>query len=340
VITPEPSVFVSHSHHDKRVARRIVRTLAAHGVRVRIDEQDLRFGVTLTASLRAQIEATTVLLVVASQASAASKWVGLEVEFAREQGKAVVPFLIEPVADHERFRDHLGVDATRLQDCGDAVHDLIRKLFLSVDQEPPPVDRAALASGLRELAREEPDLAPLIFGCLDLEGLHRDNMDSVYKASFHPLDYALNALFDLMPTRVIAEHAAHGFCLAGAGTRALSQWIAETGDGGLPIAIAMDSPLDRSLIPTAIKLLGLCDPRNDQALEGFIYKSATQLDQQQQRSVIRLVTWPLRGPDGADMLGRAAMKYFPGSAEVQHMWCRWVQAGGVRRRALTTRAPG
>jgi hypothetical protein len=325
-----PTVFLSHSHRDKRVARRLVRRLIAHGVKVWIDERELRFGATLTSSIRSQIEGANVLLVIASQAAAASKWVGLELQFAREHGQTVIPFFIEPLAEHERFRDYLGVDATSPQAFADAVHTLMRDLFLSSDLELPPADPALLTSGLRELAREEPDLAPLILGCLDFEGLHQENMDTAYQAAFHPLDDALNALFDLMPNEAIAYHAAHGFCAAGAGATALSFWIAATGDGDLPLVTAVGSKsLEPALIATAINLLGACDPANNHALYNFIHHNAAQLDEAQRRSVLRLVTWPLRkGTDRlADVLAWVALKHFPDAVEIQQMWSRWVYAG-------------
>jgi hypothetical protein len=52
------------------------------------------------------------------------------------------------------------------------------------------------------------------------------------------------------------------------------------------------------------------------------------LDEQQRRSVIQLVTWPVRDPGNlGDVLGWVAMRQFPGSDEIQQMWNRWVQMG-------------
>jgi hypothetical protein len=324
-----PTVFLSHTHSDKRVARRLVRRLTAHGVKVWIDERELRLGAALTSSIRNQIQDAHMLLVVASEASATSKWVGLELEFAREHGKTIIPFFIESVATHERFRDHLGVDATLPQSFADAVHRLMQDLFLSFSLELPPADPAVLTTGLRELASEEPDLAPLILGCLDSEGLHQENMKTAYKSAFHPLDDALNALFDLMPNNAIAHHAASGFHWAGAGVRALSSWIASTGDGGIPLVTAVGTHLEPAHIATAIKLLGTCDPPNNHALYNFIDHNAAQLDQGQRRSVLRLVTWPMRNDTDhlADVLGWVALKHFPDAVEIQQMWSRWIQAG-------------
>jgi hypothetical protein len=329
-------LFLSHSHKDKRVARYLVRYLTAYGITVWLDERELRAGADLSASIRTHIQNADTVLVVASKASAVSDWVGRELEFAQQNGKSIVPFFMQPVAGHERFRNYLGIDATSPQDFADAVHRLIRDLFLSFHQEPPQADRTVLTSNLRELAREELDLEPLIGGCLDSKGLHRENMDSVFKASFLPLDYALNALFDLNPTRVMADHAAYGFCMAGAGVRALSLWIASTGDGEGSLVTAIGRPLNPELIPTAIRLLASCNPPNNHALYMFIDKNAPQLNEQQKRSVIQLVTWPVRDPSNlGDVLGWVAMRHFSGSGEIQQMWGRWVEMGAFDGKPCT-----
>lgn len=322
-------MFLSHSHIDKRVARRIVRRFAAHGIRAWIDERELRVGATLTASIREQIQQSTVFLVIVSKDSSASKWVELEVQFAQTEGKVIVPIFIDALAKPERFRDMLGIDATSAQAFAEVIDRLLRDLFSSLDQPLPPVDRAILTAGLRDLAREEPDLAPLILGCLDSEGLHQESIDTVGGAAFHPLDEALYSLFDLMPTRAIAEHAALGFRLAGAGVKALCSWLTATGDGGLPLVFAVGRTLDPSLFATAIKLLGACDPPNNQALYNFIHHNAGQLHPEEQRAVLRLVTWPVRKDSGdfADVLGWIAMKNFPDAFEIQKMWSRWIETG-------------
>src|SRR6516164_8791891 len=139
-----PTVFLSHSHLGKRVARRLVRRLTAHGIKVWLDERELRVGAALTSSIRAEIRSADRLLVIASQASADSKWVGLELDFAREHDKTVIPFFIESLAEHQRFRDYRGVDATSPRAFADVVHGLMRDLFQSFDLELPPADPAVL----------------------------------------------------------------------------------------------------------------------------------------------------------------------------------------------------
>ena len=326
---PTPTAFLSYSHLDKNVARRLVRRLSAYGISVWFDERELRVPARLTPSIRYQIEEAEVLLVIASLPSTRSTWVGKELDFAAKHGTEIIPLFIEPVNKHRRFRDHLGIDVTCRQTFADLIDGLVRDLFVSCGLECPAVNPVILTAGLRDLADEEPDLAPLILGCLDSEGLHQDNMETVYTAGFHALDEALNALLELMPISRIAYHAAYGFYKAGAGVRALSSWISATGDGGLPLVTAVGTTLAPMLIPTAIQLLTNCNPPNNHATYQFIHHNATQLNDVQRRSVIRLVTWPIRTDTSrlGDVLGWVALQQFPNSIEIQRMWTRWVHDG-------------
>lgn len=336
VVSAAPTVFLSHAHEDKRVARRLVRRLTAHGVDVWIDERELRFGARLTKSLCEQIERADVLLVVASEAAAASDWVPLELSAALDSGTAVVPFLIEPVAKLELFRDHLGVDATSPQRFADAVHTFMRDLFLSQDRETPPADPATLTAGLRQLVAEEPALRPFLLACLeDGHDWHYDTGELVFEAAFHDLDFALSAVFDRAPVQDNAHHAAFGFRNAGAGTRALRSWIEATGDGELVLVFALGERLAPELIDTAIGLLRSCEPPNDHALYQFIDRNAEQLDDKQRQDVIGLIIWPLRHADGrhAVTLGWVALKHFPEAMEIRNVWTRWVDAGGFDKKA-------
>jgi hypothetical protein len=149
-----PNVFLSHSHVDKRVARRIVRRLTAFGLRVWIDERELRVGATLTTSIRDQIHESDVLLLIVSRDSASSKWVELEVEFAQGDGKLIVPIFIDATVKPERLQDMLGIDAASPQAFAEVIDRLTHDLFGSFDRAVPPVDRPILTTGLRDLARE------------------------------------------------------------------------------------------------------------------------------------------------------------------------------------------
>lgn len=84
-----------------------------------------------------------------------------------------------------------------------------------------------------------------------------------------------------------------------------------------------------SLLRTAIKLLEACNPPNNHALYELIRHHAAQLDQEQRRAALQLVTWPVRENADrlGDMLAWIAIKHFPDAVEVQHLWSRWITAG-------------
>jgi hypothetical protein len=301
-----------------------VRELRPHGVAVWIDESELRIGAVLSSELRARIEASDTLVVVATAASAASEWVALEVEHARRSGTTVIPVYVEPVETAPLFRDHLGVDATSPSGFAAA----IRPLTAAVLGRPPgDPDPAVLEADLRALAVQEPGLAPLIIGHLDGGGLGYEQT-SPFAVGFHPLDQAVGALLELRRDELTAHSAAAAFARTGAGAGALARWIELSGDGGIPLVVMAGRDLAPHLLDDAIALLGRAEPPNDQALYGFIHANAAKFDPAQRRAALTLVTWPKRDPDRqGDVLGGVALRHFPGSAEITRMWEHWIQRG-------------
>lgn len=326
-----PRVFLSHSHPDKQVVRRIARSMDAYGIAVWLDERELRLGTELLPAIRDHIIDSDILMVVASRASAASTWVERELDFAVQAGKPVLSVFMDAGLKHARLEEHLWADASNPQQFAEVLRDLIREIHRRSGQPLPSPDHARLEHGLRELADDEPGVAPLVVGCLDSEGLHRDNMETAYAAPFHAVDEALDALFELKGSQSIAYHAAYGFHMAGAGVRALSLWIKATGDGGGPLCTALGcGPLAPSLVPAAIRLLAGCDPPNNLAIGNFVQHNAALLDDAHRKRTIRLITWPVRAtPErSAGLMAQQAIQHFPESAEIRHMWERWIREGG------------
>jgi TIR domain len=324
-----PSAFISYSHRDLRIARRLQRRLTAHGVKVWIDERELQLGVALPQAIRSHIQQASTVIVIASTASADSKWVGLELAFAQEKETPIIPLFVDDLSTHERFRDYLGLNVPSPQDFEEILFSLMQHLFRFGGHEAKPADPAILTAGLRDLATEEPDLAPLILGCLESGGLHQGNTGTVDRAPFHALDFAVNALLDAAPSEQVAYTAAYRFCHAGAGAWALFRWIKTTGDGGQPLVTAVGETLPGALIDTAIKLLAACGPPNNHALYQFISRNAAQATAEQRQSMVRLVTWPVRSDTVrmADTLGWVAVKHFPEVRELQQMWSQWIHNG-------------
>lgn len=94
-----PSVFLSYSSRDKQFAPRIAASLRAAGVRVWIDEGELKLGDSLIERIRDDIDQMDYLAVVLTPSSVRSAWVKREVDIAMNQeinGKKVkvLPLLL------------------------------------------------------------------------------------------------------------------------------------------------------------------------------------------------------------------------------------------------------
>ncbi len=65
-----PKVFISHSHQDKSVARRVARSLRAYGVDAWLDKRELRLGTRLDDAIRSVIRECGIVVVIATRAAA------------------------------------------------------------------------------------------------------------------------------------------------------------------------------------------------------------------------------------------------------------------------------
>lgn len=81
----QPSVFLSHNVRDKRFARRLGSALADNGVRVWIDEAELKVGDSLLERISEGIRDMQYLGVILSPNSVDSNWVQKEVSMAMTQ---------------------------------------------------------------------------------------------------------------------------------------------------------------------------------------------------------------------------------------------------------------
>src|SRR3954451_9679863 len=77
-----PGVFISHNHQDKNFVRRLGADLAACGVRVWIDEAEIKVGDSLIATISAAIDEMSYFAIVLSPRSVVSVWVQQELEQA------------------------------------------------------------------------------------------------------------------------------------------------------------------------------------------------------------------------------------------------------------------
>ena len=79
------TLFISHNWSDKEFARRLADDLKVRGVRVWIDEGEIKLGDSLIAKIREGIDEMDYLAVVLSPNSVRSEWVKKEVDIAMNQ---------------------------------------------------------------------------------------------------------------------------------------------------------------------------------------------------------------------------------------------------------------
>lgn len=81
----KPYVFLSYSSKDKRFVRGLAAKLETAGIRVWLDEAEIKVGQSLIGRLREAIDSVDFLVVILSKASVESHWVQKELDIAMNQ---------------------------------------------------------------------------------------------------------------------------------------------------------------------------------------------------------------------------------------------------------------
>lgn len=79
------SAFISHSWHDKRVARMIAETLQRLGGEVWLDDAEIKLGDSLIEKIRSGIDSVDYVIALISKKSVTSEWVSRELDVAMNQ---------------------------------------------------------------------------------------------------------------------------------------------------------------------------------------------------------------------------------------------------------------
>ncbi len=87
------SVFLCYSHADKAIAQRLTTMLAESGTQYLLYEKGVQSEEDIKAGLREGIRGCDALVVIVSNASLNSRWVGYEVGYAEALGKPVLPYI-------------------------------------------------------------------------------------------------------------------------------------------------------------------------------------------------------------------------------------------------------
>ncbi len=115
---PEPKpvrAFVSHSGKDKKFVRKLLNDLKQRDLNVWFDERELGVGDSIVEGISGGLQDTDYLIVVLSEASVQSRWVGAELNAAMMQelsgkGTVVLPALIEDCDIPVLLRDRVYAD--------------------------------------------------------------------------------------------------------------------------------------------------------------------------------------------------------------------------------------
>jgi hypothetical protein len=114
-----PSIFMSHAHEDKALARGLTTALGERGYRVWLDEVELRIGDSLVERIAGAIAEGDFLLAIVSPDSLESKWCQQELSWAASKGIADTQVVVLPI--RHRGAQMPAVLADRLWADADAV---------------------------------------------------------------------------------------------------------------------------------------------------------------------------------------------------------------------------
>jgi hypothetical protein len=92
-------ILISYSQADSEIADEIVRTLLKNNVEIVRDVRDVSWGETVELKMDKGFDDISAVLVVISPASLKSQWMPYEIGFVTGKGKAVIPFLIDPLLE-------------------------------------------------------------------------------------------------------------------------------------------------------------------------------------------------------------------------------------------------
>ncbi len=112
-----PRIFLSHQSNDKPFSRLLKHNMERHGVKVWIDESDLRAGKRLSPTIHREIRNSDGFVVVITKKSVNSSYVNWEIEEAVEErihrkSLKIIPILYKRTAIPELLRSYRYIDFT------------------------------------------------------------------------------------------------------------------------------------------------------------------------------------------------------------------------------------
>jgi TIR domain len=132
-MTPQPGIILSHNYRDKPFVRTLAQDLTAMGVKVWVDEAELRVGDSLITRISLAIDEMRYLGVVLSPHSVDSRWVREELNQALTnqlalRATSVLPILLADCQIPGFLRDRLYADFRDPGNYADALQRLLQSI--------------------------------------------------------------------------------------------------------------------------------------------------------------------------------------------------------------------
>ena len=149
--------FISYSHQDQAFAIRLAEALPSRGISPWLDRDEINAGDRWSTSIQNGLDACDALIVILTPHSMASGHVEDEWQYALDEGKPVLPLMLEPTKTHYQLRGSKAIDF-RDQEFEPALAQLVDEMVHDL-AKPRPEDVTATSVQTR-VEMVEPPISP------------------------------------------------------------------------------------------------------------------------------------------------------------------------------------
>ena len=170
------NTFISHSSRDTVFAKAFKKDLFEYGIVAWLDETELLLGDQLTKKITDAIEHFDYLAIVISSHSVQSEWVKKELKIAKENGKEILPILLEKLEKVEipsDIQDNIGGQVYADFTNPDLYASSFQKFLQLLGHKTPVKDKLIIFSNSLALGWETANWGCILYEKLNLyEGKH------------------------------------------------------------------------------------------------------------------------------------------------------------------------
>src|SRR4051812_8731642 len=154
-------VFISYSQHDREIVRKLAADLSNAGIRLWIDEAEIRIGDSIVDKINEGLKSADHVLVVLSQNSLQSRWMQEEIRAAlardpKNAARVLIPVLVDSAVELPPWLSDIKyVDLTDPSTYAAGLQQLIQAIRRSASSAAPlPADVLDIRDLAKEVAKE------------------------------------------------------------------------------------------------------------------------------------------------------------------------------------------